>query len=139
FPYTTLFRSNHVTPQVSATSCGKTVPDVPRIAAVTDVSRSVGLGLTCTVTAPPSSATCVSDAAGCTSAEVPQHKNTSHCLAASRAASQVNSGNASPNQTTPGRIFAPQTSQRGGSIRAPPGGSFGALIGKTQDRRHASQ
>ena len=50
--------------QVSATSWGSTTPDGPRIAKVTEESRSVGFGLTCRVVAPASIAISASDAAG---------------------------------------------------------------------------
>jgi hypothetical protein len=71
--------------------------------------------------APASAAMSVSEVAGWTTDDVPQTKRTSQCLAASRAESQVSSGRRSQNQTTPGRILAPQVRQRGGSILRPTG------------------
>jgi hypothetical protein len=91
------------------------------------------------VIAPASMAMSVSEAAGWTTDEVPQTKSTSQRFAASRAESHASSGKRSPNQTTPGRILAPQDAQRGGSMRAPAGGSCGMSVGWAYGWWHVSQ
>src|ERR1700675_3718638 len=91
------------------------------------------------VVAPASAAMSVREAAGWTTDEVPHTKKRSQRLAASRAESHASLGMRSPNQTTPGRIFAPQDAQRGGSIRAPAGGSCGISVGWAYGWRQFSQ
>src|SRR5580692_1671371 len=106
------------------------------MAKVTEESRSVGFGLTCKVVAPASIAMSISDAAGCTSAEVPQQRKKSQRLAASRAAIHWACGRGSPNHTTPGRILAPQDAQSGGGSRPPVVGMSGIVSGWQWGWRH---
>ncbi len=91
------------------------------------------------VVAPASAAMSVSEAAGWTTDEVPHTKKRLQCLAASRAESHASSGRRSPNQTTPGRILAPQDAQRGGAMGAPAGGNCGILVGWAYGWRQFSQ
>src|SRR5258708_33341866 len=88
------------------------------------------------VVAPASAAMSVSEAAGWTTDEVPHTKTGLQCLAASRAESHASSGRRSPNQTTPGRLLAPQAAQRGGVAGAPAGGGGRVVAGGARGWRH---
>src|SRR5262249_4604029 len=106
-------------PHAAATTSGMIDPAGPRKLKRTSGSSEVAVGLTCTTAAPRRAACSGTAAAGYTSDDVPTLNSTSHDCAASNARDNASSGNASPNQTTPGRTGPPQWTQRGGSSRRP--------------------
>src|SRR5215216_5586787 len=101
--------------RMESTSAGSTVPAEPRRVYWTCRVSGVSSGLTSTTTAPAGSASNGSEAAGCTSPDVPTDKKRSQLWAASKASPSASAGSASPNQTTSGRKEAAQRGQEGGT------------------------
>lgn len=93
---------------------GSTSAAGPRNTSWAYADNGVSVGFTSTRHAPFRSATIGSEAAGCTTADVPTTSIKRQRAAAAHAASRMFWGSGSPNQTTSGRISTSHLEHRGG-------------------------